>query len=586
MSENPDTDTLDIMAGSVREEDLANLRAAQQCATMPRPREQVAYDSVPAMLAEQVRTRPDQPWLIYYPCQARDEQPATITYADFAQRVHRTASCFQSVCGLRPGDAVATILRNQPVTVAAYFAGWHLGLRVVPINPAETDDRIVYIIENSKARLVIAHGSLVDRLAGLGSRLGEHVRRAVACEAHESVPPLPAGWEDFSALLAQAPPTAPPPAGRWDSPALIVYTSGTTGLPKGVVLNQSQLLVDAHGIARWHRIPAGSVMMNVLPIHHVNGTVVTLLTPMYAGASVVLNRQFQSPGFWEKMARHRVGIVSVVPTLLQFLLEAGEPVPQPMREHFRHFICGAGPLTVELAREFQETFRLRIVHGYGLSETTCYSCFLPVDLPWDLHCRWMYDHGFPSIGVPIEVNEMAIHDSAGRPLPPGQRGEIVIRGPNVMEGYFANPQANHDTFLHGWFRSGDEGFFLTGDDGLPYFFITGRIKEIIIRGGVNISPFEIDEALCAIPGVRVGLAVGFDNKYYGEEIGAYVQLEPGANLTEQDILNALRDRLPFAKRPKVVLFGEDIPVTSTGKYQRGRLRDRFARWKDVQFRES
>jgi long-chain acyl-CoA synthetase len=324
--------------------------------------------------------------------------------------------------------------------------------------------------------------------------------------------------------------------------------------------------------------------MNVLPIHHVNGTIVTLVTPAFVGAQVVVNRRFRTKGFWRKLAQHDVQIVSVVPTLLQFLFEDDEDFDAKSIPSFRHFICGAGPLSVELARDFQDKFGLKIVHGYGLSETVCYSCFLPTELEWHEHNRWMYEFGFPSIGVPLPINEMAIHDDKGVPAPDGGRGEIVIRGHNVMVGYFRNPEANATAFAHGWFRSGDEGFKLRGPDGRDYFFITGRIKELIIRGGVNISPFEIDEVLVSMPGVRVGLAVGFDNRYYGEEVGAYVQKEAGAVITEDEVIRHCREKLPTSKCPKVVIFGDDIPVTSTGKFQRGKLKHLFEGYKDRQFK--
>ncbi|MBA2565789.1 MAG: AMP-binding protein, partial [Gemmatimonadetes bacterium] len=248
---------------------------------------------------------------------------------------------------------------------------------------------------------------------------------------------------------------------------------------------------------------------------------------------------------------------------------------------FRHVICGAGPLTVELAQRFEERFRIPVVHGYGLSETTCYSSFLPVDLSRAEHEAWMRDHGFPSIGVAIPPNEMDVHDPGGRPLPDGTRGEIVIRGHNVMRGYLGRPEVNAETFAHGWFRSGDEGFRREG-----FYFLTGRIKELIIRGGVNLSPLEIDEVLNRLPGVAAGLAVGFENQWYGEEVGAFVKLQPGTSLTEEQVLRACATALPFAKRPKAVVFGDTIPVTSTGKYQRGRLLHLFERWRAVQFHEA
>jgi long-chain acyl-CoA synthetase len=164
----------------------------------------------------------------------------------------------------------------------------------------------------------------------------------------------------------------------------------------------------------------------------------------------------------------------------------------------------------------------------------------------------------------------------------GERGEIVIRGHNVMKEYYRNPQANASAFAHGWFRSGDEGFWLESPDARPYFFITGRLKELIIRGGVNISPLEIDEVINRHPKVEAGIAVGFENNWYGEEVGAYVR-PIDSSLTEAAFLAYCRTLLPWFKAPKVVVFGDEIPVTSTGKYQRNRVRPLFDAWRDTQF---
>jgi long-chain acyl-CoA synthetase len=309
--------------------------------------------------------------------------------------------------------------------------------------------------------------------------------------------------------------------------------------------------------------------------------VVTLVTPFYAGASVVLMRKFHASRFFETVAAENVHVVSVVPTLLQFLNQLAEP---PASTPLKRVICGAGPLTVTVARNFEANFGIRIIHGYGLSETTCYSCYLPLDLSDAEHAYWMSDLGYPSIGVALPVNEMAIHDAGGHPLPDGERGEIVIRGYNVMKEYSGNPDANEKAFTFGWFRSGDEGFAMTDDLGRRFFFITGRIKELIIRGGVNLAPLEIDEVLAKAPGVKSGISVGFENDWYGEEVGAYVVMHEGAEHDSEAILQHCRAHLPFAKCPKVVVFGEQIPVTSTGKYQRMQVAHLFKQWKDVQFR--
>ncbi|HAW78497.1 MAG TPA: long-chain fatty acid--CoA ligase, partial [Balneola sp.] len=209
----------------------------------------------------------------------------------------------------------------------------------------------------------------------------------------------------------------------------------------------------------------------------------------------------------------------------------------PELNNFSHIICGAGPLTVNVAKNFEAKFGKRIIHGYGLSETTCYSCYLPLDISKEEHQKWMQDFGYPSIGVAIPANEMSIHDEQGNALEEGDRGEIVIRGVNVMKGYFNNPEANEKAFTNGWFRSGDEGVYQNDEEGKAYYFITGRIKELIIRGGINFAPLEIDEVINKAPGVKAGIAVGFENDWYGEEVGAYVELLEGEKENSEQIIN-------------------------------------------------
>jgi long-chain acyl-CoA synthetase len=533
--------------------------------------------SVATLLAAHAARTPGSPCLIAY----ADDPPERRewTYAALWERVCRTANALAGL-GLGRGDRLATLCVNADDTVVTYLAALALGAVVVPVNPGEDDARVHYVLEHSEARLLVHQPEFEARAAALAKSL-PGLRHRVHAGSRPSAGAT--ALADLADAASAAPPD--PAAAGLDDEALIVYTSGTTGPPKGVVLCHRNLLADARGIADWHRLGPGDRLMCVLPIHHVNGIVVTLMTPLWCGGSVVLNRKFRTETFWERLATEGVQVVSVVPTLLQYLLQDPERAGGVDLSRFRHIICGAGPLTVELAASFEDRFGLRIVHGYGLSETTCYSCFLPVDLAPAEHKRWMRDFGFPSIGVPIPPNEMAIHDAFGKPLGPGQRGEIVIRGHNVMLHYFRRPEANADTFKFGWFRSGDEGFYELGSKGRPFFFITGRIKELIIRGGVNLSPFEVDEVLMRIPGVRCGLAVGFDNKWYGEEVGAYVVLREGSALTAEEILVHCRKALPFAKAPKVVVFGTEVPATSTGKYQRNRLKPCFESYRDVQFRE-
>ncbi len=281
--------------------------------------------------------------------------------------------------------------------------------------------------------------------------------------------------------------------------------------------------------------------------------------------------------------------VSVVPTLLEFLLGANEDIRRYRLERFGGLICGAGPLLKDTAARFEDRFQFPIRHGYGLSETTCYSCFLPNDLTREQHLRWLTEYECPSIGLSLSHNMMAILDDRGMPVPEGSRGEICIRGRTVCAGYFKRPDANEAAFQWGWFRSGDEGFYRCDERGRPFFFISGRIKELIIRGGVNISPLEIDGVLQGHPGVKFAMAVPFENRYYGEEIAAYiVPKESASPPAEADILAHCRGRLPFAKQPKVIIVGHEVPYTSTGKPKRLELKsDSQVRWRPTerQFKE-
>lgn len=500
-------------------------------------------------------------------------QETKLSYSEFYQHVLGCAR-FLEHHGLSRGDRVATIAHNHWHTVVQYFAAWLLGLVVVPVNLEEDDERIAYILENGQIELAFVRTEYRDRFRSILERYDQlkHIEWIV-CEGEISNFTTANGTlqlEDTSFS---------------ESDALIVYTSGTTGKPKGVVLTQRNLLEDARAIAQWHSIDRQSRMMCVLPIHHVNGTVVTLLTPFWAGGSVVLNRQFKVSQFFSLIRKKQVHIVSMVPTLLQYLNNFYKEQDAPKTDPLRHVICGAGPLTVDVAQTFEKRFGVPIIHGYGLSETTCYSCFVPVDISEEERRFWHSHYGYPSIGVPVSANEMAIHDSEGNVLEEEERGEIVVRGVNVMRGYYNNKEANEQAFKNGWFRSGDEGFYVNGkEDDRPYFFITGRLKELIIRGGVNISPLEIDEVINKAPGVKAGIAVGFENDWYGEEVGAYVQLEEGVE-DKDAILDYCRVHLPFSKSPKVVVVGDQIPVTSTGKYQRRKVTNRFLKWKDVQFRK-
>ena len=531
----------------------------------------VPFNSIASLLDRQAEAFAGKVFLFYH--NDDNGERSQWTYGDFNRRVNQVANLLRGNYGVRRGDKVATLAFNHPDALIVYFACWKLGAVATPQNAAEDENRIAFILHNASCGVMLVAADYAER--GIALQLqAPDLKHVIAMNA--------AFHQQLNACSADFRPAA---ANMLEDQALLVYTSGTTGAPKGVMLSQYNLLSDCKSGADWQGLKSDDRMMCVLPVHHVNGLCVTIITPLYVGASVVLNRAFKASTFWQRIAQQRVNIVSVVPTIFQFLCEANEDISKLDLTCLSHFLFGAGTMSVSLVTRFTEQFKKKIVHGYGLSETTAFACLMPLNLGPDEHHHWLTHYGYPSIGVAVNVNEITIHDLNGKELLAGEKGEIVLRGHNIMLGYFNRDDANRDAFTHGWFRSGDEGFFQEDENGRKFLFITGRIKELINRGGVKYSPFEIEEVLQSIPGVKTALAIAFDNEWYGEEVGAYVIREEGAVLSEEEVIAACRKAMPFSKSPKVALFGTDIPLTTTGKYQRLKLKELFAAYRDVQFKE-
>lgn len=566
----------------------ANVGEARSC--LAQDRWTPSHLNIAQLLKHRADVAPEKAWLTYVD---EDREVRRVwTYAETADAVARTASLLTSR-GITQGDRVACLLGNLDHTIILYLATWSIGASVAPINAGESQERKEFILSNSEARLLFCRSDYLADGETLAGTL--NVDLIVVTNDDEAVEGVsdryPAMIDGLASLnLATV---------DFDgdgAEALLIYTSGTTGPPKGVQVDQFNMMVDAKSMAEWHGWDENLRMMCVLPIHHVNGIIVTHITPLFCGGTTLLNSRFKSGSFWERIAEERVQVVSVVPTLLEFLMEEAEkhdgnpPGLEKARETMQTILCGAGPLLVETAMSFERTFGVPLTHGYGLSETTCYNCHLPADLSDDERHAWLSQSGFPSIGVPLPHQEMTILDANGEAAEEEQRGEICIRGDAVSLGYFNRPEANEKAFSDGWFHSGDEGFWKKDSKGRRFFFITGRIKELIIRGGVNYAPLEIDEVLNGLPGVRYGLAVPFPNKYYGDEIAAYIVPAAGQDVDVTALLEQCVQALGFSKSPKLIVLGDEVPYTTTGKPRRialaASLVEPLTQYRGHQFRKS
>jgi len=476
-------------------------------------------------------------------------QDEEVSYATFDRRVNRVAHGLRGL-GAGSGQKVALLLRNRPEFLYAFFACAKLGAVVVPINPQLKSDEIHYILDNSESIVLIAgaeFGPMIDDLTPRCPQL-----RAVYYAGSAASP----GRLEFASFWEQ-PDTPPTETVSPDTTVSIIYTSGTTGRPKGVLLSHGNYLYDVWACVTAAQIGADDRILCMLPLFHVNAQVVSMLGAMYVGGALILLEGFSPRTFLPSLARYRATMFSAVPTIYA-ILNGLPDADQYDLSNLRVCICGAAPMPVEVLTAFERTYKAFVLEGYGLSEGTCASSLNPLD-------------GRPrkigSVGVPLPGQEIRIVDDGGHALPPGQLGEIVIRGPNVMQGYYRNPQATAATVRDGWPHTGDLGSFDT--DG--YLSIVGRKKEMIIRGGENIYPKEVEEVLYRHAAIQEAAVVGLPDPVWGEEVAAFLVLRPGHALEAEDVIAYCKQHLADYKGPKVVRFVDEFPKTATGKIQKAKL---------------
>lgn len=471
----------------------------------------------------------------------------TLTYEALAHACQQVAAALIAR-GLQPGDHVSLVMGNGIATVTLLLGALYGGFCVNPINLLAQPEQMRYVIEHADARLLVVAPEWLERVRALCAVVARPID---VVTVHPDDP-------DVAAALGGAhgaPPSLPLPAA--EDLALLMYTSGTTGRPKGVMLTQGNLVANALAIAREHRLTPADRVTAVLPLFHINAFAVTMLAPLAAGGSLVMPPRFSASGFWDMVVRHRCTWLNLVPTMISYLLEGDAPARDRLGA-VRFCRSASAALPREHHRAFEARFGIGIVETMGLTETAA-----PVfSNPIEPQARKIGSVGRPS-GC-----EARVVDADGRPLPDGQIGEIVVRGPQVMAGYYKDRQATAAAFFPGrWLRTGDLGYRDT--DG--FYFVTGRIKELIIKGGENIAPREIDEALLKHPAVLDAAAVGIPDRHYGQEILACVVLRPGQHVAEDELRAFCERELGRFKTPKEIRFVAELPRGPSGKVQRLKL---------------
>jgi long-chain acyl-CoA synthetase len=483
--------------------------------------------------------------------------PARLTYAELAAAAERLAAGLKRI-GVRRGQHVALLLPNVPQFTISYYAAQLLGCPVVPLNVLLTKDDIAYHLRDSDAvALIVWEGFLAAAQPACAAV--PTCANLIVAKADPKDTSAPSGAHSLTALMAsddavrEAADTMP------DDTAVILYTSGTTGRPKGAELSHFNLLHNAETMAtKLLDYGKDTVSLCVLPLFHSFGQTVIQNATLLSRGMVVLVPRFDPKATFEHMQQHRVTLFAGVPTMYFALLHYPDADRYDVSS-LRHCITGGAPMPVEVLHSFDRKYNVNVLEGYGLSETSPAASFNRLDRP----------RKPGSIGIPLPGVEFKLVDDAGNvigdPLVPG---EICIRGPCVMKGYYKKPEATVESITNGWFKSGD----VAHRDADGFYFIVDRKKDMIIRGGFNVYPREIEEVLYAHPAVVEAAVIGVPHERHGEEIKAILVAKPGTTIDADEVIAYCKERLAAFKYPRLIEVRESLPKTATGKILKRALR--------------
>ncbi|MEU8248808.1 long-chain fatty acid--CoA ligase [Nonomuraea sp. NPDC048916] len=464
--------------------------------------------------------------------------------------------------GIGKGDKVALACPNLPYFPFVYYGILKAGASVVPLNVLLQSREIAYHLDDSDAKALFCFEGTPE--LPLGERAKAGFEASEGCEQFFVLPATPLATESeygesFWAALDGMPAEFETVQTSPDDTAVILYTSGTTGQPKGAELSHQNMLMNAMvSDEMFPRTEGGDVTLAVLPLFHSFGQTVVMNSGFRRGAALVLMPRFEPGDALALMRKEGVTLFAGVPTMYWAMLTKihaeGAEVPRTLRVA----IAGGASSPVEVLRDFEETFGIGILEGYGLSETSPVASFNQLGRPTKPG----------TIGTPIWGVEMKLIDGDWKPIDGEGPGEIAVRGHNIMKGYYGRPEATAEVMRDGWFRTGD----IATRDADGYYMIVDRAKDMIIRGGFNVYPREIEEVLMTHEAVSLAAVLGVPHDSHGEEIKAYVIRTPGATVTEQDLITWARENMAAYKYPRVVEFRDALPMTATGKILKRELR--------------
>jgi len=473
-----------------------------------------------------------------------------LDHREFRAAVRTVARRFADL-GVGRGDVVAVVLPNRVELVVAMYAAWQLGAALTPVNPALTEDEVSYQLADAGARLAVVDASTGALVTGVAVLDVAHVLTAApesTASPESTVSPESTAASAFDGSQA-------------DDLALLIYTSGTTGRPKGVCLDHANLAAMTTALQAEFRFTAADRALLILPLFHVNAIMLSIVTPLAAGGSAMILPKFDQRTFWDSVEKERPTYFSAVPAIYVFLSALPADV-KPDTSSVRFVVCGAAPMPPSAIVDFETRYAIPLVEGYGLSESTVALTVNPIAGP----------RKAGTVGRPLPGLEVAIMDDGGQLLPPGADGEVVARGGTIMRGYLAKPEETAAALRDGWLHTGDVGHL--DEDG--YLVLVDRKKELIIRGGENISPSEVEAVLARHPSVLEVAVVGRPDPVMGEEPVAFVVARTGHEIDVAELLDSVRTVLAKFKVPKEVRVVGGLPRNAVGKILKVPLREALA----------
>lgn len=479
------------------------------------------------------------------------------SYLELEGAVTKFASQLSEM-GLKKGDHIALVAGNSPHYIIGLYGALRIGAVVIPINPLYTGSEMTYILKNGDVKAVITMDVLMEKFAAIEGELS-NVEHYIIAETGADIGnnSLSEKMKTFSVMLEEGTVTYIGPSLKGDDLALILYTSGTTGKPKGAMLSHENLYSNAKDTADYLTINSDDRVIAALPMFHVFCLTVSLNAPLMNGGTVIVMPSFSPKEVFRLAVEHKATVFAGVPTMYNYLLQSAKG-NQEYFKGIRLCISGGSAMPVALLKEFEKTFEAVVSEGYGLSEASPVTCFNPLDRP----------RKPGSIGRSIVNVTNKVVDEFGEEVPVGEVGELVVQGPNVMSGYYKLPEETAMTLKDGWLYTGDMAHM----DEEGYFYIVDRKKDMIIVGGYNVYPREVEEVLYEHPNVAEVAVIGTPHMETGEAVISFVVRKDDA-LTEEQLMAFCKERLAKYKIPAKIEFLEELPKNTTGKILRRQLRN-------------